>query len=173
MGSPALDYIPSGCTLFQYRDEPGVCDHCGRKLTGRQSRWCSPECAKVFQVNHYWQMARPAAITRDGNRCVKCGWAPGDIHAIVLPSGQLCLWSYAALSRGRPEENWLEVNHIVPLVGRGYTSGCVHHLDNLETLCHRCHVAVTKRQRVCRARTLKRKAPAGTTGALKLATFSR
>jgi hypothetical protein len=39
-----------------------------------------------------------------------------------------------------------EVNHRAPLVGRGYHSGCVHHPDNLEALCHDCHTAETVRQ---------------------------
>ncbi|MBI3743353.1 MAG: HNH endonuclease [Chloroflexi bacterium] len=44
----------------------------------------------------------------------------------------------------------MEVNHIKPLKGRGYRIGCAHHLDNLQTLCHRCHVDVTKQQRASR-----------------------
>lgn len=152
MACPTLDYIPSGCTLFPYRGEPGVCDHCGNTLTGRQTRWCSPDCAKVFQVNHYWQLARKAALDRDGHRCVKCSWAPGDLHATALRNGQLCIWSWYDLDRGRTVDNWLEVNHIRPLVGAGYQSSCAHHQANLETLCHRCHVRVTRRQRISRAR---------------------
>ncbi len=41
----------------------------------------------------------------------------------------------------------MEVNHIEPLNGRGYHIGCVHHLDNLQTLCHGCHGKVTLQQR--------------------------
>jgi 5-methylcytosine-specific restriction endonuclease McrA len=41
----------------------------------------------------------------------------------------------------------LEVNHIEPRRGAGYQGGCHHHLSNLETLCHDCHVAVTGAQR--------------------------
>jgi 5-methylcytosine-specific restriction endonuclease McrA len=40
----------------------------------------------------------------------------------------------------------LEVNHIDPREGRGYAASCAHHLENLETLCRRCHAAVTARQ---------------------------
>ncbi|MCU1454052.1 MAG: 67, gp67 [Acidimicrobiales bacterium] len=40
----------------------------------------------------------------------------------------------------------LEVNHVEPRLGRGYQAGCHHHLDGLETLCHRCHVQVTSAQ---------------------------
>jgi hypothetical protein len=46
----------------------------------------------------------------------------------------------------------LEVNHIDPLVGRGYSMSCYHHQDNLEVLCHDCHVVVTNAQRRERAK---------------------
>ena len=39
-----------------------------------------------------------------------------------------------------------EVNHIVPRVGAGYGNGCHNHQDNLETLCHACHVTTTTQQ---------------------------
>lgn len=40
----------------------------------------------------------------------------------------------------------LEVNHITPIMGRHAEFGCHHHLEGLETLCHRCHVQETARQ---------------------------
>ena len=36
-----------------------------------------------------------------------------------------------------------EVNHITPRNGKGYGNGCWNHQDNLEVLCHDCHVKVT------------------------------
>lgn len=42
----------------------------------------------------------------------------------------------------------MEVNHIAPRNGGGYGTGCHNHLSNLETLCHLCHVQVTKNQRI-------------------------
>lgn len=40
----------------------------------------------------------------------------------------------------------LEVNHKIPRKGMGYTNGCHHHLDDVETLCHPCHVQETTKQ---------------------------
>lgn len=40
----------------------------------------------------------------------------------------------------------LEVNHLVPILGRHGEFGCHHHLDGLETLCHTCHLQETARQ---------------------------
>lgn len=107
--------------LLPYRNAPGVCDHCGKALTGRQQRWCSRECSFVEWPEHDWNSARKAAKKRDGNRCVQCGSSAS-----------------------------LEVNHIEPRVGQGYGWGCWNHQDNLETLCHPCHVEVTKAQAAAR-----------------------
>lgn len=53
----------------------------------------------------------------------------------------------AASHSSRPHGGSLRVNHIEPLVGRGYRWGCCHHQENLETLCHTHHVEETTRQR--------------------------
>jgi 5-methylcytosine-specific restriction endonuclease McrA len=64
-----------------------------------------------------WTLASAAARKRDGNKCVRCG--------STFP---------------------LEVNHIVPRKGMGYSNGCHHHLNGLETLCRPHHVVETTRQ---------------------------
>ncbi len=38
----------------------------------------------------------------------------------------------------------LEVNHIVPALGRHGVLSCIHHVENLETLCVPCHKAFTR-----------------------------
>lgn len=62
-------------------------------------------------------------MQRDGYACVRCG-----------------------------SKNDLEVNHIYPLgaterTGHRFAESCEHHLDNLETLCHNCHLEATRQQR--------------------------
>jgi hypothetical protein len=37
----------------------------------------------------------------------------------------------------------LEVNHLQPALGAHRTLSCVHHLENLETLCIACHRETT------------------------------
>jgi 5-methylcytosine-specific restriction endonuclease McrA len=97
-----------------------ICWWCGTALTGRQVYWCGSgehrPCEREWRQLHDWTTARTAAMARAGGRCLRCG-ARAD-----------------------------EVNHRTPLVGRGYHSGCVHHPDNLEPLCHDCHTAETTRQ---------------------------
>lgn len=147
------------CGVVPFLGQPGVCRRCGTELTGRRTAWCSDDCEVEWQRNHYWQMARPAAVKRDGGKCVRCGgngaqrrhmkrifvghtWAMKQIGLEFIGPGrdyyqELQIITYVP---------WLEVNHIEPRAGRGYNSGCHHHLTNLETLCHACHVVETKRQ---------------------------
>lgn len=106
---------------------PGICAYptCENKLTGRRRKWCSNKCSRKYQDqiwnNHDWNSARKAALKRDNHKCVKCG-----------------------------STEKLEVNHINPRNGAGYGFSCGHHLDNLEVLCHTCHVKVTNEQRKAR-----------------------
>lgn len=109
-----MGMVAAHCSLLLHDGEDGVCVRCGKALTGRQKKWCGHGCEDKWWEQHYWPIARKAARKRDGYRCVRCG----------------------------STEN-LTVDHVIPLMGRGYRSGCVHHLSNLQTLCHGCHVAKT------------------------------
>jgi 5-methylcytosine-specific restriction endonuclease McrA len=132
------------CSLLRYADTPDVCAACGTILTDGQLRWCSADCRRFYDRNHYWPNARAAALQRDEFSCIKCHFTGDDDYV---------LYTRARLLKGH-EDNWLEVNHIAPRVGQGYGMGCHNHQSNLETLCHACHVKVTRRQRVQRARLL-------------------
>ena len=70
---------------------------------------------------HGWTSARKSVRRRDKWTCQHCG--------------------------RRPPRGGIEVNHIVPRNGGGYRFGCWNHHDNLETLCHDCHVEVSNLQR--------------------------
>lgn len=106
--------LTANCSLLLYAGKEGVCHRCGRPLSGRQAKWCSHDCEDRYWEQHYWALARKLALKRDKYTCVRCG----------------------------STEN-LTVDHIIPLMGRGYRSGCYHHLSNLQTLCHGCHVDKT------------------------------
>lgn len=57
----------------------------------------------------------------------------------------------------------MEVNHIEAASGRHRSLSCVHHLENLETLCVTCHkaqTAVQARDRAQRRRSSERDAVA-------------
>lgn len=68
----------------------------------------------MWDINHKWGPAKKAALHRDGHQCVKCSRSEG-----------------------------LEVNHIIPLRGMGYSPSCWHHQANLESLCGECHDVAT------------------------------
>lgn len=152
--------LPDTCTALPHIDTPGVCNRCGTALTGRRTQWCSSACESAFRAEHDWNAARAAALKRDGRRCVRCGGVGkqkistreircSDTYAMRgvgiewvgdRPAG----WrDVVTVSRFVP---WLEVNHIEPRCGGGYHWGCWNHQDNLETLCHGCHVIETNRQ---------------------------
>lgn len=118
---------------------------CGQPLPTRKDgqvsptrRWCSNGCAADATVRHYWPDARAAALTRNrraGGLCDHCGAVdPGK-----RPDGK----RYRYRSR-------FEVNHVVPLNGGRRGWSCLNHPDNLETLCHTCHLKVTSAQRLQR-----------------------
>lgn len=96
-----------------------------RRVDGRPTYCCSAAHTREWKRNHMWGAAKAAVKKRD-RACVRC-------H---LPRGG-----------DNPE-----VNHIVPREGSGYGTGCWNHQDNLELLCHDCHVGVTAEQARARAR---------------------
>lgn len=107
------------------------CRQCGNDI--RPSRaYCSVECSNEFERNHFWGTAAAHAIWRarsDGHgrpTCARCGKTCGVFN-----------W----------RQREAEVNHKVPVNGNRPHFGCCHHQENLEVLCHSCHVAVTKEQR--------------------------
>ncbi|MCH8226028.1 MAG: HNH endonuclease [Chloroflexi bacterium] len=107
------------CPLITPRD--GHCWRCGDPLPKRRRRWCSDACGRWYGDQHHWTSARKLVRRRDKWSCQHCGI--------------------------RPKRGGIEVNHIVPRNGGGYLFGCWNHHDNLETLCHDCHVRVTNLQR--------------------------
>ena len=122
---------------------------CGQPLPTRKDgvlsdsrRWCGKACANAATVRHYWPRARTAALTRNrrsGGLCEHCA-APD-------PGRRTDGKRYRYRSH-------FEVNHIVALNGAARGWSCLNHPDNLEALCHDCHLNVTNAQR------LQRRAPA-------------
>lgn len=154
-----LDTLSIGCPLVQWRGEKGHCNWCDKELTGRQQRWCSAECSDAYGRNHWWSYASKAAKERDGNRCTSCGLPPTPFLEAKppMPHGSdreaVNKWRRAVWDWYREEiharRNRLEVHHVVAAEGKHSRASCVHHLDNLVTLCHPCHVEEerTKRER--------------------------
>ena len=128
------------------------CRQCGKAIRASRA-YCSEDCSDTFQENHFWNTARFAAIRRSAvvdaeavrrlglDNCAICARCGGPARAVAWPetveNGRVFAASY-----------WSpEVNHKVPLNGVRPPFGCCHHLDNLECVCHPCHVAIGIEQR--------------------------
>lgn len=104
-----------------------LCRGCHGPLTGRQAAYCSEPCQLAFDREHFWNMARGEAIRRNARvhggkpSCVRCG---------IQESMDVVL----------------EVNHIEPVRGGPRNGTCLNHQENLELLCHPCHVLATEEQ---------------------------
>ena len=111
------------CELSAWIGESGRCQWCNKALVAKSGKraFCSSNCAKTFEKNHLWNLARRAAKRRAKYKCVRPG----------------CL----------DDTGYIEVNHINPLVGQGYGQSCFHHEVNLEALCKPHHQIETNRQR--------------------------
>ncbi len=109
---------------------------CRSELSGRRTAYCSDAHAKLFEANHVWPAARRTARRRARWACQRCGFKPSVVRK-----------DPAQASRYTRRELKLEVNHIAALRGTYRLVSCLNHLDNLEVLCHRCHVETTNAQR--------------------------
>ena len=107
------------CSLKAPRKR-GHCELCGKKLSGRQTRWCSRKCSNTIRDNHRWTNAK--GVIKRLNAYYQCAHCEEFTQTI-------------------------EVNHIVPCKGKHGVWGCHHHQENLELLCKPCHKVVTDRQR--------------------------
>ena len=143
------------CRTPRWKPYCGECGFCGKPLvnTGyacRASKDVQPTHLAEYNKNHYWGQARFEALQRDDYKCVKCSWPEVIDHSICLEGktpkhNRNDTWCYKC--RRTTSSGPLEVNHIIPRNGNKEDNSCFHHLDNLETLCHACHVKVTRVQR--------------------------
>ena len=145
----------------------GGCRQCGGKPSGRSILYCSAAHRDEFERNHFWGTAR-AFVVRQAERAAGC--RPGILCARcreVVPRKYDVLRIFDAAWNEHHGEghhrdpvyraarsvvlsvasHTAEVNHIVPVNGDRQHFSCANHLDNLEALCHVCHLAVTAEQR--------------------------
>jgi len=102
-------------------------------------RYCSDECSKDSMVragfNLSWRL-----WDRDKGICADCGCQ------CEHPSKKV--YSSASYEAGK---HYAEVDHIIPVEEGGGSCG----LDNLQTLCHNCHVAKSALQKKTKAEKRK------------------
>ena len=123
------------CKLTLWNGEPNVCQVCNSVIIdGRRKVYCSAKCSKWFEANHVWRRARTAARRRDKYSCTVCG-----VHKNVTP---------------------IDVDHREPINGMNYNiPSCMHHQDNLQTLCKVHHKEKTADEASLRAAKRKEEKP--------------
>lgn len=64
---------------------------------------------------------------------------------------------FVCVRAGCDSTRGLQVHHLTPVLGKHAVTGCHHHLDGLETLCHEHHVEAhsTPKSRARKARGLQ------------------
>lgn len=123
-----------------------VCRWCGEKLPRRRFSWCSNECADkaLVRMGHY----RLLVEGRDGGICGDCGLDTDRLDRVLrhacVSLGHDKEWGCGSgMLRGEilrrmgfePYRSLWEADHIVAVTEGGAELG----LDNLRTLCVRCH----------------------------------
>lgn len=103
--------------LRQQAADKGECANCGKQLTGNQIYYCSDDCKSEFYANH------PTSVR----------W--NDLRSKALERD-----NNKCVKCGGPAD---EVDHIKEI----WEGGSEFDLDNLQSLCHNCHVAKTNKNR--------------------------
>lgn len=120
------------CNLTLWSGDGSLCQVCNNEITDkRRSVFCSKKCSSWWENNHVWRRARTAARRRDKYSCIICG-----VH--------------------RNEEP-VDVDHRNPINGINYNiPSCIHHQDNLQTLCKTHHKEKTASEASARANERKK-----------------
>lgn len=131
------------------RRAPRTCRWCGAAVPDGRFTFCGEACVDEWKLRTDPGYLRARVFERDRGVCALCGI---DTEALRSEKRKL---DYAA--RRRFEKEWgtrrhlWDADHIVPVSEGGGECG----LDNLRTLCLKCHraetVALRKRRRATRA----------------------
>ena len=153
----------NGRKLFPYRKNPKgngyLCRVCRAELPGRQSNFCSDKCTQHYRIVCWPSYARNKVYKRDNGVCASCQLDTEQLKRRVearqykinkerrlkglLPVNFVSRWeSRWGFERGVNYSYW-ENDHIVPVEHGGAVLG----LDNMQTLCLRCHREKTKEQK--------------------------
>jgi len=140
------------CWAFRraHNRKKGECTFCGEQVPKNRRNWCSNECYNELN----WPAARHALWGRDKGVCSCCGtdtekmkriknrlWWNEDTALERRSMRKYLLTDVWGIPRGKQHNDWWEGHHIV-----ARKDGGSNKLENLQTLCFRCHAEETKRQ---------------------------
>lgn len=113
----------AACDIAPHFKNPDRCSICGIALSerGDNTGFCGDDCARLFFVNHNWDLARRAAAYHADYTCQRCG------HHVDTITDPLAHTRELVVRHRRPPES-----------GNRRSRGCHQHLENLITLCRSC-----------------------------------
>jgi hypothetical protein len=119
-----------------------LCAWCETEVAPRRRTWCSDRCANAYWEAATWRGLRARLGKRDRGVCALCRV---DCRALRrefarLPKHKRARFaeSYGIPARRR-RATWWDADHVTPIAEGGLNA-----LDNLRTLCIRCHKSETK-----------------------------
>jgi 5-methylcytosine-specific restriction endonuclease McrA len=131
----------------------GNCGYCGKPITNkRRSYWCSDECtSKVDDESYDWQRWKHKTFFRDGYACRTCG----DKFSIEkhCPRANYISEREYIWFAGQAASGYLDCDHVRPVE---LAPKKQWDLNNLQSLCHKCHKAKTKLDMAAIARHRRR-----------------
>jgi 5-methylcytosine-specific restriction endonuclease McrA len=130
----------------------GICRWCSLEVPKRRFTFCSDFCVHEWKLRSQPAYLRDHVYKRDKGRCCGCGTDTlAALRALKRSRGarreELMLhWGFKV----RMRKSLWDADHIVPVVEGG--GAC--DLDNIRTLCLRCHRAATAalRERIRKAK---------------------
>lgn len=123
------------CTASAWRGAGDMCRWCNLEQVRGGRIFCSMACSDAYQLNHRYWIGREYVLMWSTRPC----FCPDDSTRMPLPhrSCSACLECERMIRR---RGDRLTVNHVDPRNGIECSArDCIHHLDNLEPLCWRCH----------------------------------
>jgi 5-methylcytosine-specific restriction enzyme A len=130
----------------------GLCRWCSLEVPARRFTFCSEYCVHEWKLRTQPGYLRDQILRRDGGICAHCGLDTIKEHRRLKRargSGRAALMRHWGFDTRMRKSLW-DADHILPVTEGGGECD----LDNIRTLCLRCHRAVTAqlRERIRRAK---------------------
>ena len=131
----------------------GLCRWCSLEVPRGRFTFCSAYCVHEWKLRSQPAYLREQVFLRDRGLCAACGVdtvaALGQLRRSRGARRQMLLQHWA-IAQHRRRSLW-DADHIVPVIEGGGECD----LDNIRTLCLRCHRAVTAQLRRRRRAAVK------------------
>lgn len=127
----------------------GLCRWCALEVPRGRFTFCSQFCVHEWKLRTQPAYLREQVFKRDGGICAGCGVDAGAAARrmrYARGATRKALLTHWGLKRRTRKSLW-DADHIVPVAEGGGECD----LDNLRTLCLRCHRAATRELRQRRA----------------------